>query len=292
MKLSKLSSAIVLSTLLSACGGGAGTESKLPLSLTASETKISLPESEETNIPLTLTNTQGEVKFEHQEMTGAQNAPIVKINTTTITFISNELYQEAEYRFKITATDANNSKVDLYIDVSGINTSAISKVELLKSFKNSHDKLLSGSDEVAVASAMYGVTHALGLISNKTLEKNINTVNSLFDSENQESLLLSNTINQTTPLDEYEIDRAIADIKESLSKRVRAANQIIQTIQEQNNTLFPVMDLGEFTLNDGHVGQFTGNSKMGSGDDWVFSDEYAFLNAILFPESQPCTLSK
>ena len=296
MKLSKLSSAIVLSTLLSACGSeDAGTETGPQLSLSTSETHISLPESESSSIPITLTNAQGEVKFAFKEVTGAENIPDVKESATKVTCVSHELYQDAEYRFKITATDANQSKADIFIDVSGVNTSAIFGLKVFNAFKANHDSLLSGHEEIAVASAMYRVVNTIGLISDKTYEQNISTVNSIIDIENQESKLLSDMIKGDIPAHESDMISILFDIERKLSVRSSAVNAVIKGIQEQNKTLFPEMSLkGEFSLVGDHISQFYGNEQMGEGDkdSFIFSDDYSFLNAVIFPESQPCELSE
>lgn len=296
MRLSKLSSAIVLSTLLSACGGeDAALETKPQLSLVSSETQITLPESESSVIPLTLTNAQGEVKFSFEEVTGAVNTPAIKISVTNVTFVSNELYQDREYRFKITATDSNQSKAGVFIDVSGVNTSAIVGVKMFNAHKENHDSLIAGSEGIVVASAMYRVLNTIGAISDKIYESNIATVNSITDIESEESVVLSEMINASIPVDEFEMNNALFSIEDKLSKRSGAINSVISGIQKQHSTIFPEMDLdGTFLLRNGSVSQFYGNSQMGEGDEssFTFSDEYAFLNAVLFPESQPCALSE
>ena len=303
-------SIILLSVLfLSACGGGGG-DGSASNSSGSSFTPPSLSISAGASNPVT-ENSKGSISLTYQNASGAVSLAVSDIKTNvsseavsvkadsnqkSITVEVAELVHDGQVSFTITGTDASGKSDNASLTVSLTNTSvnpvlselALLQTELPRLLDVTQGRaVLDTMNEVAVLSGAKTASEVAARLveTDADLKAKLETAlvgvdfSSRYSSgELDESVLIS------------VVDTALVDLAQ-YSQGVYA--QVVEVQGKLGGSLFaPVAETARFTIdtNKATVSQFWGNDNLGSTLDgqWQFNQSYAYLDAIIFPESLPC----
>jgi hypothetical protein len=312
MKLVK-SGLIALSLLtLSACGGGGGSDSgggstntvqpvSVPLSITVSSAVTSLNEGTSGTVSLSYLNENGAVKLSIGNYAGDFDSSeyTVTVDNTgnSITINMGDVNVDGDLSFTVTGTD--NSKSDtVNVSVSVVNTSVFPAIETLTLISSSFENISQVSESRDVLERLNDLSVLMGIISKSTASDRMQSVDSLLnlsaytvlkdrlESKDYASLYANG-------MTELEINEVVSDVQANLPLYSAQLHDLIVSVQESLGTeliaSFPE-DAFYVDIENQSVSRFWMNPAMGSIVDgkYSFNSEYAYLTAVLFPESQPC----
>ena len=303
-------SIILFSVLfLSACGGGGGDNSASNNS-GSSVAPPSLSISAGASNPVT-ENSKGSISVTYQNASGVVSLAVSDINTNvssaavsvkadsnqkSVTVEVAELVRDGQVSFTVTGTDASGKSDNANVTVSLTNTSVNAVLGELALLQTELPNLLDVTQGRAVLDRMNEVAILTGIkTTSDVAAQSISTDPDL--KTKLETALVGGDFSSrysSGELDESSlisiVDTALTDLAH-YSQGVYA--QVVEVQGELGGNMFaPVTETASFTIDTDKstVSQFWGNDRLGSthGAQWQFNDSFAYLEAIVFPESLPC----
>lgn len=299
---------IAISTLsLTACGGGGESTPKAPpippapLDIKISSSDLSIDESTSTQITLSYTNADGAVSLTVDDFISDFTSDQYTVTTDNtgkkITIEMGDIYVNGDLSFTVTGKD--NSKSDsVNVTLSVINTSVVATLDKLTTLTTSFNSLSGVTEERNILSRLNDLSVLLGVITQSTASARIDSIDSLLDETAY--LALSSALEQQdyaalyqAGTDEQTLNEVLASVELNLSLYSAQLYSLLidaqQVLGEEIIPTFP--DNGfYFDVENKTVSRFWMNPLIGQVIDgtYSFSDEYVYLEAVLFPESQLC----
>lgn len=303
---------IALSLLvLSACGGGGGGSDSgttkttqpvsNPLGVTVGSTVSSVDESTSATVTLSYANANGAVQLSVGNYTGDFDAGDYTVTpdnaNNSITINVGDVNVNGNLSFTVTGTDNSNSDT-VNVSVSIVNTSVVSTIESLAVMTSSFESISGVSEGRKVLNRLNDLSVLTGVISQNTASARMQSVDSVL-SQSAHAVLKERLESKDYAalyaggMTELEINEAMAEVKANLPLYSAQLHGLIVTAQETLGAeVIPAFPEDSFyvDLENQSVSRFWMNPDMGEVVDgkYSFNSEYAYLTAILFPESQPC----
>ena len=301
---------IVISTLsLTACGGGGTAEStpkvpqppSAPLNITVSASDLSVDESTSTQITLSYANADGDVSLTVDgfvsDFTSEQYTVNVDNVGKTITVVMGDIYVDGNLSFTITGQDNSESDA-VNVTLSVVNTSVVATLDKLTVLTTSFNNLSGATEDRNILSRLNDLSVLLGVITESTASARMQSIDSLLD-ETAYSIL-SNALEQKdysalyqTGTDEEVLNEVLTAVEKNLSLYSGQLYSLLidaqQVLGDNIIATFPE-NAFYFDVDNNTVSRFWQNPSLGQVVDgsYSFNDEYDYLDAILFPESQLC----
>lgn len=305
----KHSITLLLVTTLAACGGGESSTNTTqepvpapaPLAITVNSSALVMDESTSTQVTLSYTNTDGEVNLTVDSFVSdfADEQYSVTANNTdkTITVNMGDVYIDGDLSFTVTGKD--NSKTDsVNITVSVNNTSVIATLDKLTALTASFDSLSGKSETRKVLSRLNDLSLLLGVIEEPDALARIQSIDSALDESFYADLSSALKGQDHVALyeqgtDELALNEVLTTVELNLplySKQLY--DLLVDTQHLLGEQIIPPFPENSFyvDIENQSVSRFWMNPAMGEVVDgkYSFNSEYAYLTAVLFPESQPC----
>jgi len=308
----------ISTSLITACGGGGGgssttTSTPVPvpepvpvpvpeqLSINIDSSSITMDESSSNQIKLSYANTNGDVSLTLGSFVSDFSAEQYKVtadNTDkTITVDIGDVYIDGTLSFTVTGSD--NSKTDsVDVTVSVSNTSVVKTLNKLAVLTASFDSISGESETRKVLSRLNDLSLLLGVITEADAFARMQSIDSALD----ESLYadLSNALKNKDHIAMYKagtnelaLIEILATIEQDLPLYSRPFYELIidaqQLLGEQVIPPFPENNF-YVDIENQTISRFWMNPEMGKiiDEKYSFNSEYAYLTAVLFPETQSC----
>ncbi len=310
MKITNITSTIFITSLLVACGGGGSSTTETnpsqvppPFSMSISSSIEQMNENETANITLAYSNVQGNVTLSID--TDSSDIPTDTYTVTTndtdkmVTVNLADLNYDGKVAFVITGTDGTG-KTDLEtISIEVSNPSVLPKLEMIESYQAGLAGILNADQERRILTSLLDLGVLTDTINQDVAGARIASVDTVLD--NDLKVILETTVGIGKWRENYAAGNVYED---GIDSDILAANQQIRdyltpmsnlvstTQNELGESIVASLAVDTAYLNDNSIiSQYWGNPKMGSinnDGEWQFSEQYSFLTALIFPETQTC----
>lgn len=296
-----------LSLFLTACGGSGDSVAKVTppspasLNITIDSNISSMEERTSGQIKLSYANVDGDVALSVNSI--VSDLAIDQYSVTAdnankeITIVMGDVYMDGDLSFTVTGTD--NSKTDsVNVSMSIINSSVVATIQKLSLLTSSLEDISGATESRKVLTRLTELSVLLGQTSSADANAQIDSVDALLDQTAlvalKEKLVDKNyEILYASGMSELDIDEVMTEIKTNLplySANVYAL--IVSTQEALGHDFIPAFLNNNFYIDTDYqsVSRFWMNPEMGgvTDDKYSFNDEYDYLTAVLFPESQTC----
>ncbi len=298
--------------VLFGCGGGsegdnsttdtpAPTPAPQALDVQVASTVTSMDENTSVQITLSYANANGDViltvsdfssDFESDQYTVTANNA-----NKQITVAMNDVYVDGDLTFIVTGTDSSNTdSVSLTLSVA--NTSVVPTLEKLSVLSATYDDILNVSEGRKVLGQLNEVAELLGIISESTSLARLQSIDSLLN-QTAALVLTDNLENNDYPklysegMTELDLNLVLTAVELNLSLYSEGLYNLIKEVQQSlgENLIAPFLG-NSFYLDStkNTVSRFWMNPNMGEVVDgnYQFSEKYAYLEAVIFPETKNC----
>jgi hypothetical protein len=312
-----LSIALTISLGLAACGGGGGSTAKTPtpptpppvapvvitpFSMSVASTVSTLAENESGQITFSYKDASGDVTLTIDSYSSSAEESRYTVTGNgadkTVTISLNELIQDDTLSFVVTGKDgAGNSDTET-ITLSLTNPSVTDKITQLSTLSAAIPSALSGEQERRILNTLLDLGKLTKSITVSSANTRTLSIDDAFDPIKKsaiEAYIGENnwaTRYNSKALNESDIDAAVIYLNDALVDYLASINTLLQATQtELTDTQIPAFSFGQvFLSDDGALSQFWGNPEMGNdaNGDWQFASNYAYLTALIFPQSQTC----
>jgi predicted small lipoprotein YifL len=309
--------ALIASVLtLTACGGGGGGETTVPkqtqvapqptqttqpadtpLSVTASQTELTMGESTSQTVTFTYTGANGDVSL----TAGNNEIPYwfsFSGDNKAMTFTVAELENEGEVTIELIAKDDKDTDT-ITLTFDAVNTSIQPILVELAAYREAVPSYLNQAEEVALAERALELAGMVDPDLTSSMKVQLmSALKSAIEGPASEGLIYAT---QQDVADEYAsgtlvestVVGALDMIKREEAAFTAAINEAIQPIMAAvpGGVLAPDTSTAYIVSELSSLSRFVGNPKFGELDDagnWVFKPEYAYLEAIVNPSSLTC----
>ena len=321
--------AILLATLITACGGGgdsAPTNSKPitttppggvtvpvpqpvipPLTIVVQAAPTQVITNQTAEIVLAITGDQStidvgvEVDKHNNPQVSDRYTYVNSILTYTVTAFSVDT-GGTSIDLKVTATDGHGQRAEYVQTITPINPENNAMLKKLSAAAKNIPSIIDLKQETAliarlgeISTLFAGKQPATGASIKDELVSGMRSNDANVARTNLEYWVMDNETFEEDyhkgKLFTSQVNMAMDLLQERLNAYALHSISHINKAVDATQGIVPVMSfLDVNVLEDGTLSQFEGNSTMGEyvNGEWVFFDKYQFLEAIIFPETQPC----
>ena len=214
-----------------------------------------------------------------------------------ITVVMNDVYVDGDLTFTVTGTDLSNTD-SVSVTLSVANTSVVPTLEKLSVLSATYDDILNVSEGRKVLGQLNEMAELLGLINESTSLARMQSINSLLN-QSAAFVLADNLENNDYPtlysegMTELDLNRVLTAVELNLPLYSEDLYNLINEVQQSlgENLIAPFLGNSfYFDSTKNTVSRFWMNPSMGEVVDgnYQFSEKYAYLEAVIFPETKIC----
>lgn len=298
--------------VLFGCGGGSEgddsttdvlipTPAPQPLDVQVASTMLSVDENTSSQIMLSYANASGDVILTVGDFSGDfesdQYTVTADNDNKQLTVVINDVYIDGNLTFIVTGTDSSNTD-SVSITLSVVNTSVVPTLEKLSVLSATYEGISTVSEERNVLGQLNELAELLGLLNESTSLARMQSVESLLN-QTAGIALADNLEDKDYPrlYSEGTTELALNEILTSVEVNLPLYSEEIFNLIKQaqlslGDTLVAPFLENSFYLDTtkNTVSRFWMNPSMGQVIDgnYQFSEKYAYLEAVIFPETKDC----
>jgi len=298
--------------VLFGCGGGSegdnsttDTPAPIPapqvLDVQVASTVSSMDENTSAQIILSYVNANGDVSLTISDFSGDFQSDQYTVTADNankqITVVMNDVYVDGDLTFIVTATDSSNSD-SVSITLFVANTSVVPTLEKLSVLSATYDDILNVSEGRKVLGQLNEVAEILGLINESTSLARVQSIDSLLN-QTAGLVLTDNLENNdystlySEGMTELDLNNVLTAVEYNLPLYSEGLYNLINEVQQSlgENLIAPFLGNSfYFDSTKKTVSRFWMNPSMGEVVDgnYQFSEKYAYLEAVIFPETKNC----
>jgi len=298
--------------VLFGCGGGSegdnsttDTPAPIPapqvLDVQVASTVTSMDENTSAQIILSYVNANGDVSLTISDFSGDFQSDQYTVTADNankqITVVMNDVYVDGDLTFIVTATDSSNSD-SVSITLFVANTSVVPTLEKLSVLSATYDDILNVSEGRKVLGQLNEVAELLGLINESTSLARVQSIDSLLN-QTAGLVLTDNLENNdystlySEGMTELDLNSVLTAVEFNLPLYSEGLYNLINEVQQSlgENLIAPFLGNSfYFDSTKKTVSRFWMNPSMGEVVDgnYQFSEKYAYLEAVIFPETKNC----
>jgi len=298
--------------VLFGCGGGSegdnsttDTPAPIPapqvLDVQVASTVTSMDENTSAQIILSYVNANGDVSLTISDFSGDFQSDQYTVTADNankqITVVMNDVYVDGDLTFIVTATDSSNSD-SVSITLFVANTSVVPTLEKLSVLSATYDDILNVSEGRKVLGQLNEVAELLGLINESTSLARVQSIDSLLN-QTAGLVLTDNLENNdystlySEGMTELDLNNVLTAVEYNLPLYSEGLYNLINEVQQSlgENLIAPFLGNSfYFDSTKKTVSRFWMNPSMGEVVDgnYQFSEKYAYLEAVIFPETKNC----
>jgi len=298
--------------VLFGCGGGSegdnsttDTPAPIPapqvLDVQVASTVSSMDENTSAQIILSYVNANGDVSLTISDFSGDFQSDQYTVTADNankqITVVMNDVYVDGDLTFIVTATDSSNSD-SVSITLFVANTSVVPTLEKLSVLSATYDDILNVSEGRKVLGQLNEVAELLGLINESTSLARVQSIDSLLN-QTAGLVLTDNLENNdystlySEGMTELDLNNVLTAVEYNLPLYSEGLYNLINEVQQSlgENLIAPFLGNSfYFDSTKKTVSRFWMNPSMGEVVDgnYQFSEKYAYLEAVIFPETKNC----
>jgi len=303
--------AVGFSFVLFGCGGGGEGDSSstdaavIPaakaLNVQLTSTVSSMVEKTSAQLSLSYADANGDVSLTVSDFSGDFETDQYTVTTDNankqITVIMNDVYIDGDITFIITAADLSNTD-SVSTTISVVNTSVEPTLEKLSVLSAKYDDISNVSEGRKVLGQLNELAELLGIINESTSLARMQDIDSLLDET--AGIALADTLeNKNYPalyregMTELVLNEVLTSIELNLALYSEGLYDLINEAQQSlgESIVAPFLENSFYvdpTKNS--VSRFWMNPFMGEVVDgnYQFNEKYAYLEAVIFPETKDC----